>query len=105
MSFSELRSASAGKTSKIGTQSMNEDHVTPPALGISLGDILYVVFRHKWKIISISLIGIIGALLLPLLMPPPYQSEAKLFIKYVLETKSPTRVGGSESTIKPVDEG
>jgi uncharacterized protein involved in exopolysaccharide biosynthesis/Mrp family chromosome partitioning ATPase len=82
---------------------MNGDPVSPPAPGISLGDVLYVLFKHKWKILSMSLVGIIGALLLPLLMPPPYESEAKLFIKYVLETKSPTQVGGSESRIKSID--
>jgi len=32
----------------------------PPA-GMTVGDIYYVVFRHKWKIILLSLAGIAAA--------------------------------------------
>src|ERR1041384_6807080 len=83
---------------------MNEKHMNSTPPGLTLGDILYVVFRHKWKIASISIAGIIGALILPLIIPSPFQSEAKLFIKYVLETKTSAQVGATDSRIKSVDE-
>src|SRR5207249_9359220 len=63
-----------------------------------------VLFRHKWKIALISALGLVAALFLPLLMPVPYQSEAKLFIRYVLESKSPGQVGGADSKVKSPDE-
>src|SRR5436190_173295 len=83
---------------------MNEKPTIGPAPTITFGDILYVIFRHKWKILLISGAGIIGALIVAWMMPTPYQSEAKLFIKYVLEAKSPARPGANDSQIKSLDE-
>src|SRR5437879_3994058 len=83
---------------------MNHNQMSHTPQTITLGDILYVVFRHKWKILSISLVGVLAAFALPFFMPSPYQSEAKLFIKYVLEAKSPTQAGPTDSKIKSVDE-
>ena len=62
----------------------------PPGLSLSLGDVYHILFRHKWKILLISGIGMIGSLLLPLVKKAPYTSEAKLYIRYVLESSSPT---------------
>jgi len=70
-----------------------------------LADIYFVLFRHKWKILIISAIGLLLAILLPLIWRLPYQSEAKLFIKYVLESKSPGQLSANDSRIKSPDEG
>jgi succinoglycan biosynthesis transport protein ExoP len=59
-------------------------------LNLSLGDVYHILFRHKWKILLIAGAGILGALLLPLLHQAPYTSEAKLYIRYVLESSTPT---------------
>jgi uncharacterized protein involved in exopolysaccharide biosynthesis/Mrp family chromosome partitioning ATPase len=67
---------------------------------LTLGDIYYIVFRHKWKIIGFSAAGLIIAMILPLVWPKVYESEAKLLVKYVTETRQPT--GGDNSrTIDP----
>src|SRR5438445_2465862 len=76
---------------------------TPPP-GLALGDIYYILFRHKWKIAAISAVGLAAALLLPLAMPLAFQSEAKLFIRYVMDTKSPGQVGANDTRIKSPDE-
>ncbi|HEY4301498.1 MAG TPA: hypothetical protein VGM73_11530 [Candidatus Didemnitutus sp.] len=62
----------------------------PPQAGFSLGlgDIYYVLFRHKWKILICSIAGFAAAVWVFKSKPAPYQSEAKLFIKYVVETKA-----------------
>jgi len=52
-----------------------------------LGDIYYLLFRHKWKIIICSLFGLLGAFLAFKFNAPPYQSQAKLFIRYVLDSQ------------------
>ncbi len=62
----------------------------PPPLNLSLGDVYHVLFRHKWKILLISGLGLIGSALLPAVKRVPYASEAKLYIRYVLESSSPT---------------
>src|SRR2546429_3629134 len=75
-----------------------------PPPGMALGDIYYILFRHKWKIVVISAFGLLAAILLPLVWHLPYQSEAKLFIRYVLESKSPGQVGANDSKVKSPDE-
>src|SRR5436190_21122867 len=66
----------------------NIDVHNPQPAGFKADDILYILFRHKWKIIFFSAAGIITAGLIWLLTPPLYQSEAKFFIRYVQDTKS-----------------
>lgn len=49
--------------------------------GFSLRDILYVLFRHKWKIL-LTFLGLAAATILFIaLMPPSYESEARIFIR------------------------
>src|SRR5688572_13405690 len=84
---------------------MNEEPDIQPSPGMTVGDIYYVLFRHKWKIIVVSAIGLIIALALPTLVSRPYQSEAKILIRYVVETKSPGQVNGEDSRVKSPDEG
>ena len=84
--------------------SMSEKRANPAPPGLTFSDVLFVVFRHKWKILAISALGLVAAIGVFLKMPFPYQSEAKLFIKYMVETKSIPQVGGNESRIKSTDE-
>ncbi|HZQ47898.1 MAG TPA: Wzz/FepE/Etk N-terminal domain-containing protein [Verrucomicrobiae bacterium] len=61
----------------------------PPASGMALDDIYYVIFRHKWKIMLLLAAGIVAAGTIYRTKPPDYQSEAKLMIKYVVDNASP----------------
>jgi uncharacterized protein involved in exopolysaccharide biosynthesis/Mrp family chromosome partitioning ATPase len=72
--------------------------------GITLGDIYFVLFRHKWKIILSAAAGILAAVAALVVNRPLYQSEAKLFIRYILESKSPTP-DFMDSRIKSTDTG
>jgi uncharacterized protein involved in exopolysaccharide biosynthesis/Mrp family chromosome partitioning ATPase len=72
---------------------------------MTLGDIYYVLFRHKWKIILCSVAGLVAAVTLYVLNPPPYQSEAELFIRYVLESRSPNPTVDGPKMISPDDQG
>src|SRR5579863_1479166 len=66
-----------------------QDHepiTDPPAM--TPGDIYFILFRHKWKIILLSLAGIAAAGAYWWYCPPPYQSEARLFIRYVLDSRT-----------------
>jgi uncharacterized protein involved in exopolysaccharide biosynthesis/Mrp family chromosome partitioning ATPase len=73
---------------------------------MSVGDIYYILFRHKWKILSIAGAGLLIALALPFILPRPYQSEAKLFIKYVVESRGPSigQGGANDAKVKSPDE-
>lgn len=80
---------------------MNNSRQSEPAAGMSLGDIYFVLFRHKWKILLLSLAGIGAAVALYFLKPPPYESQAELLIKYVPEATGLSIIGGDQKIIVP----
>jgi uncharacterized protein involved in exopolysaccharide biosynthesis/Mrp family chromosome partitioning ATPase len=71
--------------------SMSRNIEAPPA-GISPGDIYFVIFRHKWKIAIMTLVGLLAAVAFYFTKPPLFQSQAKIFIRYVTDsrTQNPT---------------
>src|SRR5580692_3135890 len=68
-----------------------------PAAGFNLDDIYYALFRHKWKIVLCSLLGIGAAIAFYFLKPPPFESSAKIFIRYVTEEKAPALADGDKT--------
>ena len=64
------------------------------APGLGLADIYYILFRRKWLIIGLSAAGLLAAAWIYFLQPPVYSSEAKLFIRYVLEARLSSGIGG-----------
>jgi uncharacterized protein involved in exopolysaccharide biosynthesis len=50
-------------------------------------DVLFVLFKQKWKILFLSLMGFgaAGALLYKAMLSPSYETQAKLLVRYVLE--------------------
>jgi uncharacterized protein involved in exopolysaccharide biosynthesis len=65
--------------------------------GLSVSDILLMLFRHKWKIIFFAWAGLLIAGAIYLFVPPIYESEAKLLVRYVVEHSA---VDGVDSQIK-----
>jgi succinoglycan biosynthesis transport protein ExoP len=76
-----------------------------PAPATSFNDILYVLFRHKWKILICATVGCSAAAAVYFLRPPPFQSEAKLFIRYVLENSTPGMPGNESKAVSPDQRG
>ena len=52
---------------------------------MNLDDVLFILFRHKWKILLCAALGIAAAASAYLLKPQLYESEAKLMVRYVVE--------------------
>src|ERR1700761_1151667 len=68
-------------------KAINHDQsIEPPAM--TPGDIYFILFRHKWKIILLSLAGVVAAAAYWWYYPPPFESEAKLFVRYVLDSRA-----------------
>lgn len=61
-----------------------------------IGDIYYTLFRHKWKVLICTLLGFAGAVAQYYLKPPPYTSQARLFVRYVVMES--TNIGPSKMT-------
>ncbi len=71
---------------------MSNSRTNEPAPGISLGDIYFILFRHKWKIVGMAVLGLLAAAIFYKTQQPPFQSEAKLFVRYISDnrTQNPT---------------
>jgi len=72
---------------------------------MSVNDVLYVLFRHKWKVIVCTILGLAGAATFYFFMPPPSQSEAMLLIRFVLENSTPGMPGNDTKAISPDQRG
>jgi Mrp family chromosome partitioning ATPase len=70
----------------------------------SARDIYYVIFRHKWMIGIIAILGIVGAIVLRESYPIYYSSEARLLIKYVVDTK-PLTAEGADAQVTAMNTG
>ena len=86
------------------TKMTNGKQIQPMA-GMSLGDVYYVIFRHKGKILLFFLLGILAAAALFFLKPPPYQSQAELLIQYVSQARALSLVGSDQKVFLPDSRG
>ena len=75
---------------------------SPPS-GLKLGDVYYILFRHQWLILICSLLGILAGGGIYFLKTPPYESEAKLLVKYVRDTKAFEAGPGSQVDVRSPD--
>ncbi|HEV2455417.1 MAG TPA: Wzz/FepE/Etk N-terminal domain-containing protein [Verrucomicrobiae bacterium] len=79
----------------------NNRQVQPPPPAISLGDVYYTIFRHKWKIVLTSLLGLAAAAAIYYVKAPPYASQAELLIKYVPASTQGSIEGDTQKVIVP----
>ena len=68
-----------------------------PQSGLKLNDILFILFRHKWKIILCAATGFVAAAAIYFFLPSLYESQAKLLVRYVVDRSA---VDGLDSTAK-----
>jgi polysaccharide biosynthesis transport protein len=76
---------------------------TSSSPGFDLGLIYYPLFRHKWKIIICTVLGLAGGAAFYKLNPPPFQSEAKLFIRFVISEGRSEEPGAKDSVAISAD--
>jgi uncharacterized protein involved in exopolysaccharide biosynthesis len=70
--------------------------------GMNLNDVLFILFRHKWKIIVCATAGILAAAGIYFLLPPQYESQAKLLVRYVVDRSVVDKL---DSGVKTPDSG
>jgi uncharacterized protein involved in exopolysaccharide biosynthesis/Mrp family chromosome partitioning ATPase len=64
---------------------MPEAQRQAPDSSMNLDDILFILFRHKWKILLCAAIGFAAAAAVYLFKQRLYESEAKLMVRYVVD--------------------
>ena len=82
---------------------MASPHTPIEAPGFTPGDVYYILFRHKWKIVICTIAGLLAAGVYYRFFPPNFQSEAKLFIRYVVTDTKMVAQDGTDSTAKTPD--
>jgi succinoglycan biosynthesis transport protein ExoP len=70
----------------------------PSHSGMNLTDVLFILFRHKWKIIICAAAGILGAVGIYFFLPFQYESQAKLFVRYVVDRSAVDNVDTQNKT-------
>ena len=73
--------------------------------GIKPADIYFVLFRHKWKIIILTLLGLAGGAGFFFTQKPTYQSDAEVFIRYVSDTSPVSPTENNSRTVSQIDQG
>ena len=53
--------------------------------GFSLHDFLFILYRHKLKIVLFFLVGLLAAGAVFFFLPAPFESQAKLLVRYVVD--------------------
>ena len=71
--------------------------------GISFNDILFILFRHKWKISLCALAGFVGAAYLYFFLPSLYESKAKLIVRYVVDRSAVDNLDDGKTVGSPSD--
>ncbi len=74
---------------------LNASPAPSPEGGFSAHDIFYALYRHKWKLIFFTLLGIAAGAAVFLTAKPSYVSQASVIVKYVVQG----RLIGSDGTM------
>ncbi len=75
----------------------------PP--GVQLQDVVFILLRHKWKILTCTAAGLAAAAVLYLVARPEYQSTAKLLVRYVMDAGGVDAVGTDRRIQTPDSRG
>jgi len=86
-----------------GKQITKSSGAPPAAASLKLADIYYVLFRRKWLILCFFAAGLIAAAVVYFGQPSLYFSEAKLLIRYVIDSRSID--SGTGATRSPDNKG
>ena len=79
----------------------------PPGGGLDqlIGESLFIFFRHKWKILLFTALGIAAAGYLYFSTPVVYRSEARLLVRYIAERSVADPAGATERISTPDSRG
>ncbi|RYD44156.1 MAG: hypothetical protein EOP83_31400, partial [Verrucomicrobiaceae bacterium] len=78
---------------------MQKTAPTPSKGGLGLQDILFVLFKHKWKILLLGLLGLGAAAGVYVTQKPLYESHSKILVTHVIQR------GGLDGADSQVDAG
>src|SRR4051812_30147200 len=78
-----------------------QDNNNEQGSSLGINDVLFILFRHKFKIAFFLVLAFGAVAALWFLKPPLFESKAKILIKYVKENRPTSMPGTSETIIDP----
>lgn len=75
-------------------QPINDTNGNSPAPGISVDDICFTLFRHKWLILGFICLGFVASAFMRIAHPPKYASRAELMVKFVVDRQAASPITG-----------
>lgn len=69
-------------------QEVTEDEMEPESGGFEFRELIRALYKHKAKLITLTLLGLIGAVAIYILHTPMYESKSKIFVRYVEEVSN-----------------
>jgi succinoglycan biosynthesis transport protein ExoP len=78
---------------------MQKTAPTPQKGGLGLQDILFVLFKHKWKILLLGTLGLAAAAIVYVTQKPLFESHSRILVKHVIQR------GGADAADSQVDAG
>ena len=82
----------------------SHNHNSSQGGGLKLADVAFVLFRRKWIVLGCFALGLAAAAGVYCVVPRMYSSQAKLYVRYVFDSKVPNGAGG-EAQIRQPDAG
>jgi uncharacterized protein involved in exopolysaccharide biosynthesis/Mrp family chromosome partitioning ATPase len=76
-----------------------------PSAGFTPADLYFIVFRHKWKIIILTVLGLVAAGFYYSTKQPLYQSDAELFIRYISDNRAINPADNNSRVTSLIDMG
>jgi polysaccharide biosynthesis transport protein len=80
-----------------GITALSEFEGEAPRSSLNFNDILFILFRHKWKVSVCATAGILAAAAIYFLSPSQYESQGKLLVRYVVDKSA---IDGLDSQTK-----
>src|SRR6478609_10741309 len=69
--------------SEMSPETANEEKATGG--GLAFGDILFILFRHKYLVLGSLVLGLLAAVTVRFLKPPSFESTAQIYLPFVVE--------------------
>jgi polysaccharide biosynthesis transport protein len=80
---------------------MNNEHdPQQPGAAFSVSDVMYTLFRHKWKIVLFSFLGVGAAAAVWFVKAPLFESEAKILVRFVTERRTVASGPGESDVVR-----
>jgi polysaccharide biosynthesis transport protein len=87
--------------SHISEAKMNQEHdLQQPGAAFTVSDVMYTLFRHKWKIVLFSFLGVGAAAAAWFLKAPLFESEAKILVRFVTERRAVASGPGDSDVVR-----